>query len=475
MSGRVAKDRDVRVKGSNPAWLDRDREDRGGEGSKVAAKVRRYRAGQAPAWAPGDDGNESDGEEEELGAFAAGPGRRAPARAVVVKPARGGAGGAEPGERKVAAPVVIRARPAERTKEEEEIAAENDRRRAEMRARALAQQQQEEEMPYESEDDSFGAGLDPDPPPAFDGGVQRAAPRPKSGTEEEEEDDEEEDEEGSSSWETDTDASDSDEPTGRKMIKPLFVPKRERETVAERERVEAEMDAEWEGRARQREIRANESRQLAQIEVDRENQIEEAEANAEGSDVDTSDEADPEGDYEKWVLREMERMRVYEEQREQYEKEQEELAMLRAMPEDEKEEWLRKNRPELYAPKAEKERKKMNFMQKYYHKGAFFQEAPDDPFGTAGTDDIYKRDFSVATGEDKVDKSALPKAMQVRKDKFGKVGQTKWTHLSAEDTTYAGRDKGEFNAWADKNNPNLRKLEKKRAGMKGFEVKKHLE
>ena len=330
-------------------------------------------------------------------------------------------------------------------------------------------------MPYESEDDSFGAGLDPDPPPAFDGGVQRAAPRPKSGTEEEEEDDEEEDEEGSSSWETDTDASDSDEPTGRKMIKPLFVPKRERETVAERERVEAEMDAEWEGRARQREIRANESRQLAQIEVDRENQIEEAEANAEGSDVDTSDEADPEGDYEKWVLREIERMRVYEEQREQYEKEQEELAMLRAMPEDEKEEWLRKNRPELYAPKAEKERKKMNFMQKYYHKGAFFQEAPDDPFGTAGTDDIYKRDFSVATGEDKVDKSALPKAMQVRKDKFGKVGQTKWTHLSAEDTTYAGRDKGEFNAWADKNNPNLRKLEKKRAGMKGFEVKKHLE
>ena len=474
MSGRVAKDRDVRVKGSNPAWLDRDREDRGGEGSKVAAKVRRYRAGQAPAWAPGDDGNESDGEEEELGAFAAGPGRRAPARAVVVKPARGGAGGAEPGERKVAAPVVIRARPAERTKEEEEIAAENDRRRAEMRARALAQQQEEEEMPYESEDDSFGAGLDPDPPPAFDGGVQRAAPRPKSGTEEEE-DDEEEDEEGSSSWETDTDASDSDEPTGRKMIKPVFVPKRERDTVAERERVEAEMDAEWEGRARQREIRANESRQLAQIEVDRENQIEEAEANAEGSDVDTSDEADPEGDYEKWVLREMERMRVYEEQREQYEKEQEELAMLRAMPEDEKEEWLRKNRPELYAPKAEKERKKMNFMQKYYHKGAFFQEAPDDPFGTAGTDDIYKRDFSVATGEDKVDKSALPKAMQVRKDKFGKVGQTKWTHLSAEDTTYAGRDKGEFNAWADKNNPNLRKLEKKRAGMKGFEVKKHLE
>ena len=72
-------------------------------------------------------------------------------------------------------------------------------------------------------------------------------------------------------------------------------------------------------------IRVNESRQLAQIEVDRENQIEEAEANAEVSDVDTSDEADPEGDYQKWVIREMERMRVYEEQREQWEKDMKKL------------------------------------------------------------------------------------------------------------------------------------------------------
>jgi microfibrillar-associated protein 1 len=261
------------------------------------------------------------------------------------------------------------------------------------------------------------------------------------------------------------------------MIKPVFVPKKERDTIAERERVEAEMDAEWEGRAKQKEIRKNESRQLAQIEVDRENQIEDAEANAQLDDVDTSDEADPEGDYEKWVIREMERVRIDKEQREAYVKEQEELETLRAMPEDEKDAWLRANRPELFEPKAEKERVKMNFMQKYYHKGAFFQEAADDPRrpNNDGVDEIYKRDFSQATGEDKIDKSSLPKAMQVRKDKFGKVGQTKWTHLSAEDTTYANREKGEHNAWTDKNDANLKKLEQKRAGMKGFEVKKHLE
>lgn len=31
---------------------------------------------------------------------------------------------------------------------------------------------------------------------------------------------------------------------------------------------------------------------------------------------------------------------------------------------------------------AKKEKAKYKFMQKYYHKGAFFQEAPDDKFGT---------------------------------------------------------------------------------------------
>ena len=73
--------------------------------------------------------------------------------------------------------------------------------------------------------------------------------------------------------------------------------------------------------------------------------------------------------------------------------------------------------------------------------GAFFQEAADDRFGTAGPQEIYKRDFSEATGADRgVDKSNLPRAMQVRGDKFGKMGQTKWTHLAAEDTSRLGED-----------------------------------
>jgi len=72
-------------------------------------------------------------------------------------------------------------------------------------------------------------------------------------------------------------------------------------------------------------------------------------------------------------------------------------------------------------------------MQKYYHKGAFFQADPDDEAGSAGTDGIFQRDFSAPTGEDRLDKSILPKVMQVKH--FGRSGRTKWTHLVNEDTT----------------------------------------
>ena len=63
MSGRVTKDRDVRLKASNPAWLDRDREARGQGPAKVEAKIRRYRAGQTPHYA-GDDADADDESEE---------------------------------------------------------------------------------------------------------------------------------------------------------------------------------------------------------------------------------------------------------------------------------------------------------------------------------------------------------------------------------------------------------------------------
>lgn len=75
-----------------------------------------------------------------------------------------------------------------------------------------------------------------------------------------------------------------------------------------------------------------------------------------------------------------------------------------------------------------------NFMQKFYHKGAFYQEEP----GQAQQDqngDVYERDYNLPTMEDKQDKTMLPSALQKRMGTFGRKGNSKWTHLANEDTT----------------------------------------
>ena len=59
-------------------------------------------------------------------------------------------------------------------------------------------------------------------------------------------------------------------------------------------------------------------------------------------------------------------------------------------------------------------KEKWKFLQKYWHKGAFFQETSDNPYSRDQVDDVYTRDYSAPTGEDKLDKSVLPKVMQVR-------------------------------------------------------------
>ena len=70
-----------------------------------------------------------------------------------------------------------------------------------------------------------------------------------------------------------------------------------------------------------------------------------------------------------------------------------------------------------------------SFMQKYYHKGAFFQDRDD-------AQDLFKgRDFNMPVGFDKMDKSVLPAVLQKRRGDMGKKGNSKWTHLTNEDTT----------------------------------------
>lgn len=241
----------------------------------------------------------------------------------------------------------------------------------------------------------------------------------------EDEEEEEEEEEEESEYETDSE----EELTGIAMLKPVFVPKSERDTVAERERLEAEERALEELKKKKLEERKKETKQIVVEEIRKDVEIQrslEQEANI--ADIDTDDEINEAEEYEAWKAREIARIKRDREDREAMLKEKEEIERVRNMTEEERREWERKN------PKASaKQKQKWRFMQKYYHKGAFFQSEADEHSATVGTDNIFTRDFSAPTGEDKMDKTILPKVMQVKH--FGRSGRTKWTHLVSEDTT----------------------------------------
>ena len=427
-------DEAVRVKGSNPSWLDRDRETRDGRAAEVATKVSRHRAGVLPGWAAGAEADEDDGGDDARNdvvpvavVSSAHPGRRrVAAPAVIIS-----------GAREVKPPTFVRGSREPAGSEDESTASEEEededdiaRRRAAARARLAARRAGEEEgLPVEEKKESRDADAD-----------EKPRPDPGRGASEDE---------GSSSWETDTDASDSDD-DARVMVRPVFVSRAKRETLKNETRdgeEAADADAEWAARDEaHRRKRAEESRRLLELELERETAIANAEANADASDVDTDDELeDPSVAYQAWRLRELARIEEDEKTRDRMFAEREEQEKIRRMSEAEKKKYFDAH-PELRrglgdetkagGATSQGEKPKLGFMQKYYHKGAFFQEAADDAFGTASTHEIYARDFSAATGGDRgVDKSALPKAMQVRGDKFGKVGQTKWTHLANEDTS----------------------------------------
>ncbi|GMY34988.1 microfibrillar-associated protein 1-like isoform X1 [Fagus crenata] len=243
--------------------------------------------------------------------------------------------------------------------------------------------------------------------------------------EEEEEEVEEEEEEEESEYETDSE----EEHTGIAMVKPVFVPKSERDTIAERERLEAEEQALEDSKKKRLEERKVETKQIVVEEIRKDEEIQknvEMEANI--ADVDTDDEVNEAEEYEAWKVREIARIKRDREDRDAMLKQKEEIEKVRNMTEEERREWERKN------PKpAQPTKQKWRFMQKYFHKGAFFQSDAPDHAATSGADNIFHRDFSAPTGEDKMDKTILPKVMQVKH--FGRSGRTKWTHLVNEDTT----------------------------------------
>ncbi|KAB2620235.1 microfibrillar-associated protein 1-like [Pyrus ussuriensis x Pyrus communis] len=167
-------------------------------------------------------------------------------------------------------------------------------------------------------------------------------------------------------------------------------------TIAERVQLEAEEWALEEPRKKKLEERKRKTKQIVVEEIWKDKGLDQ-EVNIVAG-IDSDDEVNEAEEYEAWKAREIVRIKSDREDREAMLKEEEETEKVRNMTEEEGSEWERTNLKPAPQPKQ-----KWMFMQKYYHKGAFFQSEADGYATKAGTDGIYARHYSAPTGEAKMD------------------------------------------------------------------------
>jgi len=147
-------------------------------------------------------------------------------------------------------------------------------------------------------------------------------------------------------------------------------------------------------------------------------------------------------------LRELKRIKRHREQIEAKEKELAEVERRRNLTEEE-----RRAEDEAHLAKQKEERDgrgKMEYLQKYYHKGAFFQEDMEK----AG---LSNRDIMGGHFVDEIrNRELLPKSLQMRDmTKLGRKGASKYKDLKTEDTGQWGQfadtrpGKGGFDRFGD--------------------------
>jgi microfibrillar-associated protein 1 len=240
---------------------------------------------------------------------------------------------------------------------------------------------------------------------------------------EEEESDEEEGSEEESSEEEESE----EEAPRRVMIRPMFIKKDKRNGAAmkEVEKTDDQLIAVEEERRRKAadEIVEEQIRKdIAAKEAGKKNWDDEEEED----EVDDTDGLDPEAEYAAWKLRELQRIKRDRQAIEEREKELAELERRKNLTAEE-----RKAEDDEFIAKQKEEKEgkgKMAYMQKYYHKGAFFQ----DDLKAEGLD---RRDIMGSRFADDVDREMLPQALQMRDmTKLGKKGATKYKDLKSEDT-----------------------------------------
>lgn len=235
-------------------------------------------------------------------------------------------------------------------------------------------------------------------------------------------------EEGSS--EEEESSSEDDAPARRTLLRPVFLKRDARKPGATATPVKSEDEQAAEEAAR-RQAKAD---ALVQEQLDKNAAARAAgkkfwddEELGELDHVDDTDGLDPEAEYAAWKLRELRRVKREREALIAAEVEREEIERRRNLTAEERE---AEDREFLERQKEEREGKgKMGFMQKYFHKGAFFQ----DDLKEKGLD---KRDIMGSRyADDAVNRELLPQYMQIRDlTRLGRKGRTRYKDLKSEDT-----------------------------------------
>ncbi|SPQ93621.1 unnamed protein product (mitochondrion) [Plasmodiophora brassicae] len=208
---------------------------------------------------------------------------------------------------------------------------------------------------------------------------------------------------------------------GRPLIKPVFVARSNRKTTEERAaQDQLEREREERDQAQIAERKREATAKLIDV-IEREELEQEMAVKASLAErPDDTDYPDDEVEIEKWKLREMVRLLRDREERRLAEEEMQDTARRRTMSDAEIE--AEKAAARANAP----EKGKLKFLQRYHHKGAFYQDKVDT--------ELLQRDYAAPTGVDaEIDRAALPAVLQVKN--FGFASRTKYTHLADQDTS----------------------------------------